>query len=67
MRPDIDHFTQLAGQLHTLHQIARKGHISVKTIRRLIQRGELKSHRIGTQIRVSEADWQAYLDWARQP
>lgn len=59
-------FVVLGPVLYTVAEIARKGHISVKTVRRLIARGELKTHRIGSQIRVSEPDWQAYLAEARQ-
>ena len=54
-------------ELYTLTQIAHKAHVSVKTVRRLIARGELQTHRIGAQIRVSEGDWQAYLARNRQP
>lgn len=53
--------------LYTLTQIASKARVSVKTIRRLVDRGEIKIHRIGTQIRVSEDDWRAYLARSRQP
>ena len=54
-------------ELYTLSQIAHKAHVSIKTVRRLISRGELVTHRIGAQIRVSEDDWQAYLARRRQP
>ena len=54
-------------ELYTLTQIAHKAHVSVKTVRRLVARGELQTHRIGAQIRVSEGDWQAYLARNRQP
>ena len=47
--------------LFTVREIARRGKVSEKTVRRLITRGELKAHRIGTSIRVSQADWQTYL------
>ena len=53
--------------LYSLTQIAHKAHVSVRTVRRLVERGELKTHRIGAQIRVSEGDWQAYLARSRQP
>lgn len=53
--------------LYTLTQIASKARVSDKTIRRLVDRGEIKIHRIGTQIRVSEDDWRAYLARSRQP
>jgi excisionase family DNA binding protein len=53
--------------LYDLPQIAHKAKVSVKTVRRLIANGELRTHRIRAQIRVSEADWRAYLDRSRQP
>ena len=34
--------------------------ISVKSVRRIVARGELKVHRIGNQIRVSPDDVAAY-------
>jgi excisionase family DNA binding protein len=35
--------------------------VSIKTARRLIQKGELRAHRVGCQWRVSERDLQDYL------
>jgi len=52
--------------LYTPQEVARKARISVKTVRRLIACGELKIHRIGAQIRVSESDWQTFLALSRQ-
>jgi excisionase family DNA binding protein len=52
--------------LYDLAQIARKAKVSVKTVRRLIASGDLKTHRIGAQIRVSEADWRTFLTRSRQ-
>ncbi len=43
-------------QLSSLEQLASRWGVSVKTLRRIVQRGELKTHRIGTQIRISEDD-----------
>lgn len=36
-----------------------------RTVRRLIAGGELRHHRIGHAVRVSEADLRAYLERAR--
>lgn len=44
----------------SLEQLASRWGVSIKTLRRIIQRGELKTHRIGTQIRVSEDDIRSY-------
>jgi excisionase family DNA binding protein len=65
-RPHSSSAAPSDGALYTIRDIARKGKISEKTARRLINRGELQTHRIGTQIRVSEADWQAFLEDARE-
>jgi excisionase family DNA binding protein len=40
----------------TLEELADRWSVSVKTLRRIVQRGELKTHRIGTQIRISDDD-----------
>ena len=53
--------------LYSLTQIARKAKVSVKTVRRLVTAGALKTHRIGAQLRVSEGDWRAYMARSRQP
>lgn len=44
----------------SLEELASRWGVSIKTLRRIIQRGELKTHRIGTQIRVSEDDIRSY-------
>jgi excisionase family DNA binding protein len=44
----------------TLQDLAARWHISVKSVRRIVARGELKVHRIGNQIRVSPDDVAAY-------
>jgi len=48
--------------LYTPRELARKGNISLKTIRRLLARGEIEWYRVGNQIRVSDTQWRAYLD-----
>jgi excisionase family DNA binding protein len=44
----------------TLQDLAAHWRISVKSVRRIVARGELKVHRIGNQIRVSPDDVAAY-------
>jgi excisionase family DNA binding protein len=39
--------------------------VSSKTVRRLIQDGRLPSHRVGRQIRISEADFAAFVARSR--
>ena len=50
--------------LLTIREVAERLKVSVKTVRRLIQRGELEACQVGRQWRVSEADLIIYL--ARQ-
>ena len=45
---------------HTVAQVAERWQCSEKTVRRLVERGELIAHRFGSQIRISEADLTAY-------
>jgi excisionase family DNA binding protein len=49
------------GQLHDLDTIARRLNISIRTLRRLIVRGELGSYRVGRLLRVSDAQYLEYL------
>lgn len=50
------------GQYLTLREAADRLAVSVKTIRRLIDRGELPAVRIGGSLRIEEAGLLAYLD-----
>ena len=54
------------GQLHDLNTIARRLNVSTKTVRRLIVRGELQSHRVGRLLRVSDAQYLDYLSGAKR-
>ena len=42
-------------------EVARRLDVSEKTVRRWIDRGELPVHRLGSSIRISEADLSAFL------
>lgn len=44
-----------------LDELASAGSVSVLTLRREIARGHLVAVRIGTQLRVSESEWNRYL------
>lgn len=47
--------------LLTVKQVQQQLNVSRALVYRLIERGELASHRIGKSIRVSEEDLEAYL------
>lgn len=46
--------------LSTLETPANRWSVSARTLRRMVARGELKAHRIGSQLRFSEEDVTAY-------
>ena len=56
---------QLGEPLLSVTAVVQRLGVSEKTIRRLIARGALRVHRIGRQIRVSEADLAHFLEQHR--
>ncbi len=42
--------------LLTLQDVSARWQVSLKSVRRIVARGELKVHRIGVQIRISPED-----------
>jgi len=48
-------------QLLSIRQVADHLGVSTRTIRRLIQAGQIPSHRVGRQLRVRDVDVAAYL------
>jgi excisionase family DNA binding protein len=57
--------TRDALQLLTVEHVAERLHVSTKSVRRYIDRGELPVHRLGGLIRISEADLQQFLEARR--
>lgn len=51
--------------LMTIKQVAEALNVDPKTVRRLIKSGEIISHRIGGQHRISAADYERYLSRQR--
>ena len=58
--PERDH-----SQLLDVPAVARRLNVSEKTVRRLIARGELRAHRIGRLLRISEEELRRFLDSSR--
>ncbi len=46
---------------HTISEIAERLKVSPKTVRRWIARGDLVTYRFGRQIRITEADLNAFV------
>lgn len=53
-------------RLLTVATVAERLQISEKTVRRWIDAGDLRSHRLGRCLRISEADLQEFVDQHRQ-
>ena len=51
-------------RLLTIPEVAEHLRLSTKTVRRLIDRGSLSSHRVGHLIRITESDLRSYLERA---
>lgn len=51
--------------LLTIQATADRLHLSTRSIRRLIGRGELNAHRIGRSLRIAEEDLRAFLGQRR--
>jgi excisionase family DNA binding protein len=50
-----------APRFYTISEIAKWLDVSTRTVRRWIKSGELTAHRFGGLVRVSEADFEAFL------
>jgi excisionase family DNA binding protein len=53
-------------RLFSINKTAERLDVSVRSVRRWIKAGELRSHRLGGQLRISEDDLQAYLARRRE-
>jgi len=49
-------------RFYTIEQIAERLEASTRSVRRWIKKGLLIAHRINGLIRISEGDFQAFLD-----
>jgi excisionase family DNA binding protein len=49
-------------ELLSIGEVAKRLKLSTKTIRRWIERGELRVYRLGGQIRIAERDLVAFLN-----
>jgi excisionase family DNA binding protein len=47
--------------LLTVSEVAERLRVSVKTVRRLVERGQVPALRVGTQIRIDRDEFDAWL------
>jgi excisionase family DNA binding protein len=55
-----------AGRLRSLGEVADYLGVSIRTVRRLIARGELRAHRVGRSLRIQDAELAAYVTAAME-
>ena len=55
-----------AAHFHTIREIAELLQVSQKTVRRWIDQGDLVAHRFGRQLRISRADFEAFVRLRRE-
>jgi putative molybdopterin biosynthesis protein len=48
-------------QLLTVEEVAERLRVVTRTVRRMIDRGELPGHRMGRMVRVSEDDLERFI------
>ena len=53
--------------LYAVDDVAEQLGVSSKTVRRWIAAGDLPAHRLGRQLRISEADLAAFIARSRCP
>ncbi len=53
-------------RLLAVNEVAQLLQVSTKTVRRWIERRELRTHRLGRQLRVAEEDLAAFLGQRRK-
>ncbi len=49
----------------TIAQVADLLVVSTRSVRRWIAAGELLAHKFGRQVRISEIDLKAFVEWRR--
>jgi excisionase family DNA binding protein len=52
-------------RFYTIAQVADLFVVSMRSVRRWIAAGELLAHKFGRQIRISELDLRAFVEWRR--
>ena len=57
--------TKPMARFYTVAQVADLLAVSTRSVRRWIARGELLAHKFGRQVRISEIDLRAFVQWGR--
>ena len=50
-------------RFYTVAQVAELLAVSTRSVRRWIAAGELLAHKFGRQVRISEINLKAFVDW----
>ena len=59
--------TKPLARFYTIARVADLLVVSTRSVRRWIAKGELLAHKFGRQIRISELDLRAFVEWRRAP
>ena len=59
--------TKPMARFYTVAQIADLLKVSTRSVRRWIAKGDLRAHRFGRQVRISETDLRLFVDEGRNP
>jgi excisionase family DNA binding protein len=54
-------------RFYTIAQVADLLVVSTRSVRRWVARGELLAHKFGRQIRISELNLRAFVEWRGTP
>ena len=57
--------TKPMARFYTIAQVADLLVVSTRSVHRWIARGELLAHKFGRQVRISEIDLRAFVEWRR--
>jgi excisionase family DNA binding protein len=55
--------TKSLTRFYTVAQVAELLAVSTRSVRRWIAAGELSAHKFGRQVRISEINLKAFVDW----
>jgi excisionase family DNA binding protein len=59
--------TKTMARFYTVAQVAEMLGVSIRSVRRWIAQGDLRAHRFGRQVRISEVDLRTFVEGGRTP
>jgi len=59
--------TKTMARFYSVAQVAELLEVSIRSVRRWIAQRDLRAHRFGRQVRISETDLRVFVDEGRDP